>query len=43
IQVSDPNAGRKAILGVVSERNLNLVNLSQSKKNLEELFREITR
>jgi ABC-2 type transport system ATP-binding protein len=30
-------------LGVVSERNLNLVNLSQSKKNLEELFREITR
>ncbi|MFC3416054.1 gliding motility-associated ABC transporter ATP-binding subunit GldA [Algoriphagus hitonicola] len=43
IQISDAVQARKSILKVLQERNLSLVNLSQFKKNLEELFREITK
>ena len=43
IQVKDAVQSRKAILILLQERDLTLVNLGQSKKNLEELFREITK
>lgn len=43
IQVKDAVQARKAILILLQERDLTLVNLGQSKKNLEELFREITK
>ncbi|WP_297337444.1 gliding motility-associated ABC transporter ATP-binding subunit GldA [Algoriphagus sp.] len=43
IQVENAIQARKAILTLLQERDLSLVNLGQSRKNLEELFREITK
>lgn len=42
IETSDPNETRKVLMQIVSDQGLNLNSLSQSKKNLETLFREIT-
>ncbi len=33
---------RKAVMAIVRERSLNLISLNQSKKDLEQIFREIT-
>lgn len=43
ISTTDPALARKAILNVVHARSLNLISLNQSKKNLELIFREITK
>lgn len=42
IDVDDPVIARKAVLQVLQSRQLNLISLQQSKRNLEDLFREIT-
>ncbi|WP_268032982.1 gliding motility-associated ABC transporter ATP-binding subunit GldA [Algoriphagus sp. PAP.12] len=42
IQIGDPQAARKVVMALINERGLNLINLNQSKKNLEDLFRDIT-
>ena len=42
IQVEDPQAARKVVMSLINEKGLNLINLNQSKKNLEDLFRDIT-
>jgi ABC-2 type transport system ATP-binding protein len=42
IYCKDAAEGRKAIMKVVQEKNLNLISMNQSKKNLEQIFREIT-
>lgn len=42
IQVEDPQAARKVVMSLINEKSLNLINLNQSKKNLEDLFRDIT-
>jgi ABC-2 type transport system ATP-binding protein len=42
LETSNPAESRKAIVQVLAERSLNLTSLSQSKKSLEALFREIT-
>lgn len=39
----DLSAARKKILNLIQQKELNLVKLNQDRKNLEELFREITR
>jgi ABC-2 type transport system ATP-binding protein len=43
--ISASNAGeaRKEIMQLIQQRKLNLISLNQSKKNLEQIFREITR
>ncbi|WP_339868588.1 gliding motility-associated ABC transporter ATP-binding subunit GldA [uncultured Algoriphagus sp.] len=43
ISCQDATLGRKAVMNIVQERSLNLISLNQSKKNLEQIFREITR
>jgi ABC-2 type transport system ATP-binding protein len=43
ISCQDAALGRKAVMNIVQERSLNLISLNQSKKNLEQIFREITR
>ncbi|PZX60248.1 ABC-2 type transport system ATP-binding protein [Algoriphagus ratkowskyi] len=43
ISISDPTTARKAIMQILHERSLNLISLNQSKKNLEVIFREITK
>lgn len=40
--VSHAGEARKEIMNQIQNRDLNLINLSQSKKNLEQIFREIT-
>jgi ABC-2 type transport system ATP-binding protein len=42
IGTPDPIEVRKALMQLVASKNLNLISLNQSKKNLEALFREIT-
>lgn len=42
VETSDPVESRKALMQIMTERNLNLNSLNQSRKNLETLFREIT-
>ncbi len=42
ISCKDAGEARKAIMKVVQEKNLNLISMNQSKKNLEQIFREIT-
>lgn len=42
IQVENPQAARKVVMSLINEKGLNLINLNQSKKNLEDLFRDIT-
>lgn len=42
IRVEDAGMARKAVLQVLQARQLNLISLQQSKRNLEDLFREIT-
>jgi ABC-2 type transport system ATP-binding protein len=43
--ISASNAGeaRKEIMQLIQHRQLNLISLNQNKKNLEQIFREITR
>lgn len=43
--ISASNAGeaRKEIMQLIQQKELNLISLNQSKKNLEQIFREITR
>lgn len=43
IACQDPSEARKAIMNLVRDHSLNLISLNQSKKNLEQIFREITR
>ncbi|WP_425637281.1 gliding motility-associated ABC transporter ATP-binding subunit GldA [Algoriphagus yeomjeoni] len=43
ISCQDATLGRKAVMNIVQARSLNLISLNQSKKNLEQIFREITR
>ena len=43
VETTDPGETRKVLMQVIAERCLNLVNLNQNKKNLETLFREITK
>ncbi|MBS4072366.1 MAG: gliding motility-associated ABC transporter ATP-binding subunit GldA [Algoriphagus sp.] len=43
LQTEDPSEARKALMQVVAQHQLNLISLNQGKKNLETLFREITR
>ena len=43
IACQDPSEARKAIMKLVRDHSLNLISLNQSKKNLEQIFREITR
>lgn len=43
ISTTDPTFARKAIMNIVNERSLNLISLNQSRKNLELIFREITK
>lgn len=43
VVAKDGAEGRKNIMRVIQERELNLLNLNQQKKELEEIFREITR
>ena len=42
LQTEDSSEARKVLMQVVAQRQLNLISLNQSKKNLETLFREIT-
>lgn len=42
IRVSDVVKARKEIMQLIQGRNLNLISLNQSKKNLEQIFRDIT-
>lgn len=42
IETEDPVETRKALMLLVSDRSLSLKSLTQSRKNLETLFREIT-
>lgn len=43
ISTVDVGATRKAIMQILADRSLNLTSLNQSKKNLEAIFREITK
>ena len=43
ISCQDAAIGRKAVMNIVREHSLNLISLNQSKKNLEQIFREITK
>ncbi|MBN3521631.1 gliding motility-associated ABC transporter ATP-binding subunit GldA [Algoriphagus lutimaris] len=43
ISCQDPSEARKAVMKIVQEKGLNLMSMSQSKKNLEQIFREITK
>ncbi|MBN3583918.1 gliding motility-associated ABC transporter ATP-binding subunit GldA [Algoriphagus aestuarii] len=43
ISCEDASEARKSVMKIVQERNLNLISMSQNKKNLEQIFREITR
>jgi ABC-2 type transport system ATP-binding protein len=43
ISCLDPSEARKAIMNLVRNHSLNLISLNQSKKNLEQIFREITK
>jgi ABC-2 type transport system ATP-binding protein len=43
IACQDPSEARKAIMNLVRDHSLNLISLNQSKKNLEQIFREITK
>ena len=43
IACQDPSEARKAIMNQVRDHSLNLISLNQSKKNLEQIFREITK
>ncbi len=43
ISCQDPSEARKAIMNLVRDHSLNLISLNQSKKNLEQIFREITK
>lgn len=43
ISCQDPSEARKAIMNQVRDHTLNLISLNQSKKNLEQIFREITK
>ena len=42
VETSDPVESRKVLMQIIAERSLNLNSLTQTKKNLETLFREIT-
>lgn len=42
IRVSDAGAARKEIMRLIQNKGLNLISLNQSKKNLEQIFRDIT-
>ncbi|WP_111671555.1 gliding motility-associated ABC transporter ATP-binding subunit GldA [Algoriphagus litoralis] len=42
IETNEPSESRKVLLQIIGDRGLNLSNLSQTSKNLETLFREIT-
>lgn len=42
VETRDPAESRKVLMQIIAERELNLSNLSQTSKNLETLFREIT-
>ena len=42
ISVSEAGEGRKKVMIKIQEHRLNLVNLNQQKRELEEIFREIT-
>jgi len=43
VSCKEATEARKAIMKIVQDKNLNLISLNQSKKNLEQIFREITR
>jgi ABC-2 type transport system ATP-binding protein len=43
IETSAPTETRKILMQLIAERSLNLSSLNQNKKNLETLFREITK
>ncbi|MCS5491383.1 gliding motility-associated ABC transporter ATP-binding subunit GldA [Algoriphagus limi] len=43
IKAENITDARKAILGIIQEKELNLISLSQEKKSLEELFRQYTK
>lgn len=43
ITAKDAAEARKSVMKIVQERNLNLISLNQNKKNLEQIFREITK
>ncbi|MBN7813653.1 gliding motility-associated ABC transporter ATP-binding subunit GldA [Algoriphagus sp. H41] len=42
LETNEPAEARKQLMQLVASKNLNLISLSQSQKNLETLFREIT-
>ncbi|MEN2283376.1 gliding motility-associated ABC transporter ATP-binding subunit GldA [Algoriphagus sp. SE2] len=43
ISCKDATEARKGVMKIVQEKSLNLISLNQNKKNLEQIFREITR
>ncbi|UZD22056.1 gliding motility-associated ABC transporter ATP-binding subunit GldA [Algoriphagus halophytocola] len=43
IACQDAAVGRKGVMQVVHQRGLNLISLNQQQKNLEQIFREITK
>ena len=43
ISVSHAGDARKEIMQLIQQKELNLISLNQSKKNLEQIFREITK
>jgi ABC-2 type transport system ATP-binding protein len=43
ISCQDPSEARKSIMNLVRDHSLNLINLNQSQKDLEQIFREITK
>jgi ABC-2 type transport system ATP-binding protein len=42
ILVEDGSVGRKALLQIVQEKELNLISIQQNQKNLESIFQQIT-
>ncbi len=42
ISVTNAGEARKEVMQLVQEKSLNLISLNQNKKNLEQIFREIT-
>lgn len=42
LETAEPAEARRQLMQLVASKNLNLISLSQSQKNLETLFREIT-
>lgn len=43
ISCEDPNETRKEAMKIIQQKGLNLISMNQNKKNLEQIFRDITR